>query len=702
MPMRDRLARLVQRNPERPSLRERAAALKASAAQVIRRRQRGQVNYQPDSASLLAGRFADEGQAVFRGVEPAPHDGVRGHPAGADRADAAAGRAPQQEHAMGRHETFENATALSTTLAYLSGHQPCELDPIFGAIEKTHALHAVQQAAYAVCGDLPDAAPEWEPEREAYRAWFDHIDNVLMRTVPTTAAGCVALARFTVDFCAEEEIPLSQDREAGDTDNIGPLRLIAQSPALAGAAALADPAEDPVFAAIEAHASARDAFSATVNASDRAWVAQHGGDVSDAAMASAKEDSAAASDAEDAAWDMLLRTRPTTTVGLLSWAQHVTRWVGEHDHSYEGDGLKPAFEAFVAGLSGVLAGGNEREAVDWWDAAPGFMAFPAFEPVGFRRVLDALPEEVARLHCAASAEFKRRMACMGADVPEDERQAFAAQLRADLLLAPLTAAAEPESAEALALAALNAPAEVSAKPDPIFAALDACRAPEAEREAFHAVHSVGTTGPGYTFEREIALDSAAEAAFNTVFATTPTTQDGRLALIAFIKRRIEWSACPDGSPQEGEGTVFAQAYRSLARAIEAEVPEAAEEGIAKSFCRAVDLKALDIKDLSHLAFWAESLMTMASGLARRGGRRPLGRFFDQVSNGLSDVVGKAQDELQGRTPTDWLERECRLKTIALPVIENGDADELESLIADLQIEVAYLRKPMSEGVAVRG
>lgn len=37
MPMRDRLARLVQRNPERPTLRQRAAALKASAAKVMRR-----------------------------------------------------------------------------------------------------------------------------------------------------------------------------------------------------------------------------------------------------------------------------------------------------------------------------------------------------------------------------------------------------------------------------------------------------------------------------------------------------------------------------------------------------------------------------------------------------------------------------------------------------------------------------------------
>ncbi len=92
-------------------------------------------------------------------------------------------------------------------------------------------------------------------------------------------------------------------------------------------------------------------------------------------------------------------------------------------------------------------------------------------------------------------------------------------------------------------------------------------------------------------------------------------------------------------------------------------------------------------------------MTMASGLAPRGGRRPLGRFFDQVSVALSDVVGRAQDELRARTPSDAMEREYRTKTIALSVIENGDVDELESLIADLQIEVAYLRQPATAEVA---
>lgn len=375
-----------RRDDTRPSLRQRAAALKASAARVIRRQSRAAKTAAPDAP-------------------PGP---------------------------------------------------PLQADPIFAAIQKAHALHAVQQAAYAVCGDLPDAAPEWGPEREAYRAWFDHIDNVLMRTVPTTAAGCVALARFAVDFCAEEEVPLSQNREAGDTDNIVPLRLIAQSPALAGATAYVDLAADPVFAAIDAHAAARKAFGDATSAADRSWVAQHGGDTSDAGMASAEAARDAASDAEDQAWEALLSTRPTTTAGVLSLTQHVARWAPEAEGLAKGNALEPVFASILTALSSVLADGAQREDVDWHDAPPGFMAYPAFEPIGFRRILDALPDEVTRLHCAASTDLARRMACVGADVPEEERQRIEAQFRQDLMLPALTAAIDPESDGARALATLDA------------------------------------------------------------------------------------------------------------------------------------------------------------------------------------------------------------------------------------------------------
>lgn len=388
MPMRDRLARLVRRTPQRPTLRQRAAALKASAAKAMRR--------------------------PMPAVVPAP--------------------AAEQPAASVLYSR----------------------DPIFAAIAEARRLQAARDTLWQACQDLPDAAPEWAPEREAYAAWFAHIDNVLMQTVPTTAAGCVALARFVVDFCSEQGISITHGMDAASVDNIGPLRLIAQSPALVGPGVFADPSEDPVFAAIEAHAAARAAFGDTVDASDRAWVRQHGGDTSDAAMAPAVAANEAADAAEEEAWAALLQTRPTTIAGLLSFTQHVARYASEHDQGAPAGAPEPAPAAIASALSHVLAGAGEREAVDWHDAPPGFMAFPVFEPIGFRRILDALPEEVTRLHRAASTDLARRMACVGADVPEEERQQIEAQFRQALMLPALTAAADPESDGARALAALDA------------------------------------------------------------------------------------------------------------------------------------------------------------------------------------------------------------------------------------------------------
>lgn len=57
MPMRDRLARLVHRNPDRPSLRERAAALKASAARVLRKDAAARIGWDP--AAPIDGADAD-------------------------------------------------------------------------------------------------------------------------------------------------------------------------------------------------------------------------------------------------------------------------------------------------------------------------------------------------------------------------------------------------------------------------------------------------------------------------------------------------------------------------------------------------------------------------------------------------------------------------------------------------------------------
>lgn len=52
-------------------------------------------------------------------------------------------------------------------------------DPIFAVIEEQRRLYRVHDAAYRLCGHLPDAHPAWQPERVAHAAMWEHWRSVL-------------------------------------------------------------------------------------------------------------------------------------------------------------------------------------------------------------------------------------------------------------------------------------------------------------------------------------------------------------------------------------------------------------------------------------------------------------------------------------------------------------------------------------------
>lgn len=91
-------------------LAERAAALKASAARMVRPR----LAHQPSSETLPAGPAVEGDGGDFRALDRGPHDLSRGYLDASNRNPAATGDRPRQETDMGRHETFENAELLLT------------------------------------------------------------------------------------------------------------------------------------------------------------------------------------------------------------------------------------------------------------------------------------------------------------------------------------------------------------------------------------------------------------------------------------------------------------------------------------------------------------------------------------------------------------------------------------------------------------
>lgn len=99
-------------------------------------------------------------------------------------------------------------------------------DPIFEMIEEAWRLTREHGRLLAISGNKPSSHPSHEPEDKAHDAMWEHVRGVLLKTVPTTAAGCVALARFAVAFTTDQGVPLEYE------SNDPVLGLIARSPLL--------------------------------------------------------------------------------------------------------------------------------------------------------------------------------------------------------------------------------------------------------------------------------------------------------------------------------------------------------------------------------------------------------------------------------------------------------------------------------------
>lgn len=260
--MRNPFARLAKRDTARPSLRERAAFLKASAARVIRRKPAGAVLMpapEPVASEAVspalvgmvgewAAMLAHENAEGLAGRDVsaenyrrrvALHRAILAHPV-RTLADLAA-KAPLFQDELESEAMQENAPPTLPFIAWqcvlhdlstlMQPRPVVAADPILAAITETRRLMAVRVRA----SDLPQPAGSIDPlpeQEDAARAFWSHVDDVLLKTVPTTAAGCVALSRYAVEFLATESFALDED--ASNAQHCRILGLIARSPMLGG------------------------------------------------------------------------------------------------------------------------------------------------------------------------------------------------------------------------------------------------------------------------------------------------------------------------------------------------------------------------------------------------------------------------------------------------------------------------------------
>ncbi|TXM93541.1 hypothetical protein FV222_22235 [Methylobacterium sp. WL103] len=91
-----------------------------------------------------------------------------------------------------------------------------------------------------------------------------------------------------------------------------------------------DDTADPALGAIQAHITARAAFTEICNLADEAWRQEKGLDTSEAAMVPVREAWETACHADTEAWNAVFETSPTTISGLVAVIRHAQRWASEN------------------------------------------------------------------------------------------------------------------------------------------------------------------------------------------------------------------------------------------------------------------------------------------------------------------------------------------------------------------------------------
>lgn len=339
-------------------------------------------------------------------------------------------------------------------------------------------------------------------------------------------------------------------------------------------------------------------------------------------------------------------------------------------------GLTDGFAQDVLALTAAAAKQIGGEAIDWHNPPAGFMAHPAIEPQGFLAMRYGLRAELDRLHQLALAELKRLQPRIYSGLSETEAQHAEERLRAELFIAPLTAAVDIDSAEAIALATLREAREapLSSDSDPILSAIAEARAAQAAMDAWNNEVNISGLDACGGFDRENTLSKRQSDTARAVFRMTPVTAEGRRALVTFAAWQVDLYGTTDGSPQDGEDTVFQWAYEALARAVTAERTAALPE----------DLSTLSMAELAGLyeAFDAASdcWLDLTHLPWSNAGQRDFffepsaaGKVVDAEQTRAARTRDRIAGEIGNRSPTNRRDRDQQLETLVrYELLCNGD------------------------------
>ncbi|XYD12600.1 hypothetical protein R1A27_34520 (plasmid) [Methylobacterium sp. NMS12] len=442
-----------------------------------------------------------------------------------------------------------------------------------------------------------------------------------------------------------------------------------------------DPASEPDPEGDYAHvliAEHRAAYAAWVPHLDAISKAKGGSDE----FRAAEEAGAAVQSAEQDAFGELIDVQPTTLGGLIALAGYVPEAIRLNGISDADNDAVHALHSICNGIiklteSGKIAALTEADPTDWGAPPPGFMAYPERDPMSFVNIRHGLRLELERLHGIATTEFQRRAQSYRQNATEEAARHHEAVLRAQLFLAPLTAAVDSESGRTCALTALDRPAEA----DPILAAITASRRAEAEMGATEAAFG-GRRMTDAEQAREDAAERDQKDTRAAVWSTVPTTAEGRAALARYVAFQLKLTFGPDWRAKM-EQEFCGDAVLALIAAIGAETVSPASATL--------DLRDASIVQLARLLDHMQSLAFIASTAVnapmawdgKRQNLNSIGRLLEAVHVYLDELAERVVVEISARVPTDNIDRDDRLSALVKRQMEVAAAVEDPAIMAEI-------------------
>lgn len=630
--MRNPLRQLPRHAGPKMTLRERAAALKATAARLIRGGRGVHVTDQPQSASLPEGTAADGSARSFSASEQVIHDAHRGRSDDLGRAYTAVGPAPHQEHAMGRHETFEHAVPLVEDLLGSTILQ--RSDPVFAAIEAHLAAERAVDEAYAATDTA--ATAEEEERAEAAASTSDRVEMeawiALLQVRPSTMAGLSSLILHVARSA----------REHADRDG---------------------PSLQDVFAAINTAALGVVHQGAEVGPVD--WCSPPEGSMATPAFTPRSFTGSADIANPDA---KLIALGHRFDEAHAVWMALVPASNAAHDRiqTFKERAKEEGMDVISACQAAWLQEGvNEAHEAE-------LAAFEALEPL--HRAIMALPA-----HTVAGLAVKARSATLGPwasgtyeeDRQKGESEDWGKRLVRDLIDACTTRARR----EAVGGRHWHGRIEQPGKDLPDGTVLY-------EDITGRLVRRPMEDWIGYMVQR---MYSVARQELNRRFNAEcgNLNQDACEALHSKLQRDLRLDALKDAAFRSAEVFKVAEAKR---RGEDPREPPAPDDVL-----RHFDLGTIPLRELHTMGRHAEALRHMACGLEsmpsstwgnEEGVLNHSGRFAEWVADMGGTVMDACQKEIAGRA-VDPGDMDGHLAIVASHVIAYGDADQQRALARDL-------------------